>query len=304
MVSKIELVDGSDVLCSLSGIQAQALYYWETGELPFNINEYENNIECCATFPINFGRFMWDRQFALNPANYNNLQLKITHNKALGGSAPDAGTMAIFAYTFDDPYPTPGAFFMSKEHHSYSLTASAHKYIDLPTDFPYRVLMPMSYETTYAFNTQFAYFSWYADNKKRVFLDNIAGSELAKLHQEMDQVEENFAGLGTGSAVSYYQASTYENYGVGVGRSHSQTTLIVGQPSGPRIQVTNDASEAFAVYETGWCPFGSINLCCHDMRDPNSWFDPTQYGSVMLDITAGSGASGTIYTVIQQVRNI
>lgn len=302
MVTQIEIVDGSDVLCSLSGIQAQALYYWETGELPFNCNEYENNIECCATFPIHFGRYPWDRLFALNPANYNNLQLKVTHNKALGGSAPDAGTLAVYAYTFDDPTPQPRGFFCSKEIFSYSLTASAHKYIDLPTDWPYRILMPMSYETTYAFNTQFDTFAWYADNKKKVFLDSVSATEMAKIHPHMDLVEEDFAGLGTGSAVSYYQASTYEGYGVGVGRSASQTTLIVGQPSGPRIQVTNDASESFAVHETGYFPFGAINLCLHDNQDPESWFDPTAYGSVMLDIAAGSGGSGTIYVVLQQVR--
>lgn len=303
MITRIELVDGSDVLTSLTGIQAQALFYWQTGELPFNCNEFENDIECCATFPIMFGRFPWDRKFALNPSNYDNLQLKITHNKALGGSAPDAGTLCINAYTFDDPMPTPEAFFMAKEQFSYTLTASATQRIVCPLDYPYRILMPMSYETTYAFNTQFSTFSWYADNKRKTFLDAISATELAKIHPHMDLVEEDFAGLGTGSAVSYYQASTYEGYGVGVGRSASQSTLIVGQPSGPRIQVTNDSSESFAVHETGYFPFGSINLCLHDLQDPESWFDPTPYGSVILDITAGSGASGTIYNVLQQVRS-
>lgn len=302
MVSKIEVVDGSDVLYSMSGVEAQALDFWENGELPFNICEYEDNIQACATYDLNFGRFPWDREMALNLRSFDNPQLKITHNKALGGSSPDASTMAVFGYTFDDPQPSPNNFLMSKELFSYSLTASAHKYITLPRDYPYRVLMPLSYESTYAFNTQFGGFTWYGDNKKRVFLDNMSGSEFAKLTTHKDMVEENFAGLGTGAAVSYYQAGTYEGYGVGVGRSHSQTTLIVGQPSGPRIQVTNDASESFAVHETGYMPFGSCNLCMHDMKTPEAWFDPTEYGDVKLDIEAGAGASGTIYVCLSQLR--
>jgi len=302
MVSKIELVDGSDVLYSLSGIEAQALNFQEEGELPFNVCEYENNIQCCATYNLSFGRYLWDKEVALNPANFSNLQLKITHNKALGGSAPDAGTMAVFGYLFEDPQPSPRGFLMSKELKAYTLTASAHEYTDLPTDFPYRILMPMSYETTYAFNTQFAGISWYADNKKRVFIDNLSGAEIAKVLPHVDKVEEDFAGLGAGSLVSYYQAGTYEGYGVAVGRSHSQTTLICGQPSGPRIQVHNDASESFACHLSSYMPFGSVNLCMHDLQDIDSWFDPTQYGSVMTDIEAGSGASGTIYQVLQQLR--
>jgi len=302
MVSKIELVDGSDVLYSLSGIEAQALNFQETGELPFNVCEYEDNIECCATYNLSFGRFLWDPELALNPSRFKNLQLKITHNKALGGSAPDAGTMAVFGYLFDEPQPSPSGFLMSKELKAYTLTASAHEYTDLPTDYPYRILMPMSYESTYAFNTQFEGLSWYADNKKKVFLDGLSGAEIAKILPHLDKVEEDFAGLGTASAVSYYQASTYEGYGTAVGRSATQAAMICGQPSGPRIQITNDASESFTCHENGYMPFGSVNLCMHDLQDIKSWFDPTKYGSVMTDIEAGSGASGTIYQVLQQLR--
>ena len=302
MVSKIEIVDGSDILYSTSGLQCQAMNFWETGMLPFNICEYEDNVEACATFDLNFGRFPWDRDFALDLASFKNPQLKITHNKALGGSAPDAGTMAVFGYTFDDPQPAPSNFLTTKELYSYTLTASAHEYITLPRDYPYRVLMPLSYETTYAFNTQFAGFNWYADNKKKMFINNVSGSELAKLVSHKAYVEECFAGLGTGSAVSYYIAGTYEGYTSGVGRSASQSTLIVGQQSGSRIQVTNDSSESFQCIHHGYMPFGSVNLCNHEMKDPTSWFDPSEFGDVELDIEAGSGASGTIYILLQQSR--
>lgn len=303
MLSTIELVDGSDVLYSLSGIEAAALNFYENGELPFFVCEYENDIECCATVQLNFGRFLWDRELALDPSRFKNLQLKITHNKALGGSAPDAATLAVFAAVFEDNPPTPKGFLMSKEIYSYSLTASAHEYIDLPTDYDYRFVLLQSYDTTYPPNTQFGNLKFTLDHDREVLINNISMTEFIKIMPPMDKVEENFAGLGTGSAVSYYQAGTYECYGVGVGRSASQTTLIVGQPSGSRIQVTNDASESFSVYETGYVPFGAMDLLIADKMDAGSWLNARRYGSVRLDITAGSGASGTAYVVLQQLRN-
>jgi hypothetical protein len=302
MITKIEVVDGSDVLYSMSGTEAAAMNFLETGELPFYICEYEDNIQCCATYDLNFGRFPWDREFALNLASFRNPQLKITHNKALGGSSPDAATMAVFGYTFDDPQPSPSNFLMTKELYSYTLTAGANEYITCPRDYPYRILMPNSYETVYAFNTQFSEFEWYADNKRRMFIDSISGSEWAKLMSHKDKVEEDFGLLNSGSAISYYTAQTYEGYGVGVGRSSNDSILFVSQPSGPRIQVTGDASESDAVHVNGYMAFGGTNFCMHDKHDPKAWFNPAEYGDVEVRIKAGGSASGTINLSLQQSR--
>lgn len=302
MITKIELVDGSDVLYSLSGIEAGCVNFHENGELPFYVCEYENDIECCATAQINFGRELWDTEFALDPKRFRNLQLKITHNKALGGSAPDAGTLAVFAYVFEDMPPTPRAFLMTKELYSYALTASAHEYIDLPQDYPFRFVILQSYDTTYPPNTQFGNLKFTIDTDRRVLINNISMTEFIKVQIPTDLVEERFAGLGTGSAVTYYQAGTYEGYGVGSGRSASQTTLIVGQPSGSAIAITNDSSESFAVQLSSYVPFGGINLLVCDKMDPSTWLDPRGTQSIQLDITAGSGAAGTGYVLTQQVR--
>jgi len=302
MLSKIELVDGSDVLYSCSGVEAGCVNFHENGELPFYVCEYENNIQCCATAQINFGRMLWDREYALDPNRFKNLQLKITHNKALGGSAPDAGTLAVFAYIFEDSPPTPRGFLMTKELYSYSLTASGHEYIDLPQDYPFRFVILQSYDAEYPPNTQFGNLKFTIDQDRRVLINDISMTEFIKVQIPIDLVEERFAGLGTGSAVDYYHAGTYEGYGVGIGRSASQSTLIVSQPSGNRTEVTNDSSESFAVHMSGYVPFGGLNLLTCDKMDPASWLDPQGTKSIQLDITAGSSASGTGYVITQQAR--
>lgn len=303
MLKKIELVDGSDVLYSLHGFEAGCLNFHENSELPFYCNEYENNIQCCATAQLNFGRFLWDRDYALDPKKFSNLQLKISHDKALGGSTPDAGTLAVFAYVFEDSPPTPRGFMMAKELYSYSLTASAHEYINLPLDYPFRFVILQSYDTTRAPNDQFGNLKFTIDTDRRVLLNDISMTEYLKVQIPRDMVEEQYAGLGTAGAVSYYQAATYDVYTTAVGRSHSQTTLIAGQSWGRRVQITNDASESFQAIQTGYAPFGGVDLLMSDRNDPTSWLSPLGSKSIQLDITAAATASGTAYIVIQQERS-
>lgn len=302
MLTKIEVVDGSDVLYSLNGFQGGCVNFHENNELPFYICEYEDNIEACATVQINFGRWLWDKDFALDPSRFKGLQLKITHDKSLGGSSPDAGTLAVFAYVFDENPPTPRGFLMTKEQFSYTMTASAAKYVDLAQDYPYRFIIVENYTNNVAFNSQFSKLKLTIDNDKKVLLNDISGSEFIKAQQPMDKVEENLATLGTGSAVTYYIASCYENYGVATGRSASQTTLIVGQPSGNQVSITNDASESVGAFFVGYAPFGGLNILTVDKDDNTTWLDPAGMQSLQVKITAGSGASGTAYVITQQAR--
>lgn len=301
MISKIEVVDGSDVLYSMSGVQCQAMDFLETGELPFNCCEYENDIECCATYDLNFGRFPWDREFALDLRTFKNPQLKISHDKSKGGSAPDEGTMAVYGYTFDDPQPSPPNFLMTKELYSYTIQANANHYITLPRDYPYRVLMPQSYAATKGFTDQFGEFEWYADNRRRVFIDSIAAAEWAKIQPRKDLVEENFAGLGITAAEEYWVAAIYEGWGDAGGRSAVDASCFIGQPAGPQYQVTAAAPISFAAHTNGYYAFGGTNLCMHELNDPEAWFNPLEYGDVELRILAGGGA-GTNTVCLSQSR--
>jgi len=67
MISKIELVDGSDVLFSLSGVEAQALNFYDEGKVPHTVLNYLNDVYAIATFHIDFGRFLYDPVLAFDP---------------------------------------------------------------------------------------------------------------------------------------------------------------------------------------------------------------------------------------------
>jgi len=304
MVSSIELKDGSDVLYSMSGIEAQAVNFFDQGKLPFNILEYENNVQCCATYHLDFGRHLWDEQMALDPNRFQNTKLFITHNKASGGSSPDAGTMMVAAHAFDEKKVSPSGFLSNKEHYTYSLTDSAVETIDMPVDHTMRHMSIMSLSAGNSPSSQMSRFTLSEDGDKHVPFNNESVSELLKVAPNNNIMTDGFGTFGTGSAVNYYVTPTYECYGAGIGRSHSQTTAIVAQGSGGRVAVTNDASEAMGVHYSGYAPHGAVNIPFGKQNDPTDWYDLSRVGKLTAKITAGSsvGSSSTAEVLTQQYR--
>ena len=149
-------------------------------------------------------------------------------------------------------------------------------------------------------NTIFGNLKFTIDTDRKIVLNDISMTEYLKAHIPMDMVEERFAGLGNAAANDYFQASTYDNYGVAIGRNAADATLFVAQPAGQTIQVTAAAGKSFACHEVGYCPIGAMNLVQSDKMDPSSWLDPAGTMSVKLDITGGG--AGTAYIITQQAR--
>ena len=305
IVSKIELLDGSDVHESISGQQSQAIAFYDEGEMPFVCNETEDNVGCQANFHLNFGRKLWDKNLAYVPARFSNPQLKITHNKASGGSAPDAGTLGVYAWVFDNGSVNPSGFLMNKEVKSYAVTASAHNYTDLPTDYPLRQLFLQNLYAGTAPTQAIANVTLSENQSQRVLFNGSRGREMIKAMYGGKMCRDAFGTLGTGSAVTYYVAPTYENYFTGVGRSASQSTLIVGQGSGGTVSVTNDSSEAVQVIAEGYCPHGMIGVPFGDLSEIADWQDMSGVRKLELDVYASSGASSSSTTRImtQQLKH-
>lgn len=304
MVSKIELVDGSDVLYSLSGIESQAMTYYGTKRLPFMVNEFRNDVMNIQTFELNFGRYLWDPDLALLPNKFKNLQLKITHNKANGGSAPDAATMSIFADIFDEKGISPRGFLQSKEHFTFTLTSSAHEYIDLPVDYPLRQVIIQSLAADKQPHEQFNKVKLYEEDGKKVVIDTLATSDLCKILRPRDPITEEICGTGTGSAVQHFVTPAYETYVTTLGFDAATTTNYCNQSYGGDATIAFDNAEHFQGHVIGLCPHGALALPFGMPDDIGDWYDVTKLGNLKLDLTAGSsvGSSSTCEILTQQFR--
>jgi hypothetical protein len=141
ILTKIELVDGSEVLYSLDGFEAEALdWYDRGGRFGYQWNWALTGMSMTRTLAINFGRYLWDKEYALDPTRFKNLQLRVTIHHDAGGNAPSTVYLTAWANIFSSPPAGLRGFFMSKEIKQYTAADGTHDYTDLPLDYPIRGL--------------------------------------------------------------------------------------------------------------------------------------------------------------------
>ncbi|MHC4397646.1 MAG: hypothetical protein ACYS1A_18540, partial [Planctomycetota bacterium] len=120
-VSKIEVVDGTDVKTSLSMIEMQALNFFETGKLPFQqLTEAAAGVQKEMAI-IHFGRFLNDPDYYIDPTKFDNLQLQLVHAltvSATAGFATGTGKYTVIAHIMEDGYGPALGYMMAKEKKS------------------------------------------------------------------------------------------------------------------------------------------------------------------------------------------
>lgn len=307
-ISKLELVDGADVIYSLSGEEAQAVDFYDTGITPLNVVSYVSaNIWTCL-INMNFGRWLWDTEFALDPKRFKNLQLKVTHKvaDAAGSSTTTTtSTLAIHAYCFDEKRISPRGFLMNKEIYAYTIGAqNSYEYIDLPTDYPIRRMMVQALYVGYETHQVVNAIKISEDNDKRVLMDESVSYYLKLVVPVYGRYEEaNVAAITTGT-VAFYTAVDYE-YSIGIIATVDADTSqqLTAYPLGGRYYLTGEgAKEAILIIE-GYAPHGCVPVWCGDQDDPADWYDVRRVGSLVARLKAGSlGGTATARFCVQQYR--
>lgn len=147
VVTKIEIVDGSDVLLSLSLKQAQALQAYQTGKMPYiNFEEAASKAGKDETMLL-FGRYLWDDEYYLDLSKFANPQLKITTDedviRAMGATGWLTGSFKVSVTAFIIQEGAAGAkgFFMNKEVYNFTAATSGDEHVDLPRDHPFIAAM-------------------------------------------------------------------------------------------------------------------------------------------------------------------
>ena len=304
IVSKIEVIDGSDVLVSMNGHEAQALDLLTTDDTEYLSTTFIDNNIVKPCFQLNFGRWVYDPVLALDPKRFRNLQLKITHSCATGGSAPDAGTLSVFLDLFDDKKVTPIGFLQSKEIFTYNPTASAAKYIDLPTDLIIRAIMLKGRYTALHPWDNINKVKLYEDEGRKVIIDNIKVSDLIKYYPNNRRFQETVRIANSTTAFTCYCMPTED--------TNIQWAPILGTDSGwlglasygGTFTADGSAATEGDCLVTGRCPHGAFLLPLGDLEDYTDWFNPAGVKSLKLMLTAGSSASSsaTNRVVVQQYR--
>lgn len=142
IVTKIEVVDGSEVLHSLNMFQEEAICFYKTGKVPVLFpSEWGGGIQRHGVHLL-FGHYLWDPTLCFVPTSYKNPQLKVTFNKAAIRAAGATGfadatniKLTVVAKVIEEG-ASPMGFLMQKQIESFTSSTSGDKRIELPTDYP------------------------------------------------------------------------------------------------------------------------------------------------------------------------
>lgn len=305
-ITKIELVDGSDVLHSLDGGQNQALAIYDRKAPTMNHGQHSASNAEFGMFAIDFGRFLYDPLFALDPKRFRNLQLKITHNHAVSDTGASAGNLEVFADCFDEFQPSPVGLFVAKEHYSYTCGAAAsYEHIQLPRDMVIRKMLLQGYRAAYTPWDQLIEARLDENNDKRVPFDWDL-EDYHRFRKGIDPpVDETFVGMSLATATVFYLTPTdyYAQLLLTCDAPLTALPTITQYIPGGYVSITANANAWFWGKASGWLPNHCFQFPFGRQDDPEDWYDPVGLNSLRLRLKAGSsGASGSGAVVLQQVR--
>jgi len=306
-ITKIELVDGSDVLFSLSGQECQAVDFYHNKKEPANLNLYLDTNRAEMVFNINFGRFLYDPLFSFDPKRFTNPQLKISMVRGNGGVSSVAGHLQVLAKIFDGKVIEPEGFLMHKEVKNYGLGSNSHEYTDMPTDYPYRKLFIAAHREANAMDWLINTIKLSEDNDRKIPFDASLYQILRALVAETKPYREGIIGSLGAATGSFYCTPNYWPTLIATaweGSSQAGVITCFGGDGGKGEFYCSALITNYNLVVEGYCPHGAIEIPFGLQDDPDDWYDVTKLGSLRLDILSGDGrtTADTVQIFLQQLR--
>ncbi|MBU2118762.1 MAG: hypothetical protein KJ954_14335 [Alphaproteobacteria bacterium] len=303
-IPKIEIVDGSNVIFSLTGMQTHALDFLDTGRQYICGGSYVPAWALSAILMINFGRFLFDPVLAFDPKKFTNPQLKITFDEDVAVANAVTNSLTVFADIFDEKVAAPTGFLMNKELYDYVPVADSTEEIDLPNDYTFRKLILQARVADLWFGGIIGNLKLSEDNDRKIPFD-LTGSQLENyVHERFGEYRDGIiADLNTITGVDIYHAPTQ---GVKMrGDFYCISDVVADVPFGYRNKyacTTNTGSSVMDI--AGTIPHGCICIPFGDQNDPADWYVPGTK-NLKLKIKAGTGKTftETFHVLTQQVRN-
>jgi len=304
MISKIELVDGSDVLYSLTGLQAQAIDILDTGRQNLGSGSIVPAWGLNSIYNMNFGRYLWDERLAFDPKRFKNPQLKITFDEDAPIADIATNDLVVIAECFDEKVINPEGFLMHKEVKEYTPTANAVERIEIPRDYPIRKVYVQARVVDLWLGGIVAHLELEEDNRKHVMFDMDNEEFEYYLKQVCPMYMEHFCiDLDNTSGKTVWHCPTQ---GLCVdGAAYAASAVLAAVAFGPDNDYKcGDNIGVQNICIKGHIPHGVICLPQGDQQDVEDWWQAQEHDAT-LRVTAGAsiGAAETFYVLTQQFRH-
>lgn len=299
---KCEIKNGADVLYSLRGEDAEAMCFYQTGwQHPWRLY-YRDTKYNPWSFMINFGRFLGDRELALDPKKFANLSLEFTWDEDVSQTSAVDNTFHVKALVFDEVQPKPSGFLMSKEIKAYSPSSGSWEYTNLPLDYPIRTLAIDGRDAEVDIATTLQSIKLSENNDKRIPVNDLAEDIAALYGPQFGRFTEHLQVM-----LQTSQQATYITPGWVAGVSNASMVAAkvasAQAPVGCKFNAKMETAAGQASFlVSGFIPHQVIPIPFGRRNEIDEWYKVADLDSLRLSLKGGTASSGTYRILTEQYR--
>ncbi len=305
-IPKIELVDGSKPLHSLSGYTNQALAYYSRPGVSMEHGQHIPTLSEVDIYAIDFGRYLFDPLLAFDPRKFANPQLKITWNRALADTSVVTDSLEIWAELFDEKEPSPIGFLSAREIWAGNFLAdNSVNEVLIPDDEAIRQILVRANEATYE--------PWHQVDIAK--LDEAGSGAVIFDYQDLEMFYRRmksriplghtpfFAGITTSARIFYIPWTDFwaSMNGIGVAATMEvyETTASM---AGGYLSLIASGDHQYIGEARGYLPWHTFQFPLGKQDDPSDWYDPAGKKPRLRLTSAAGGVSGDGAVVIETLH--
>ncbi len=310
LITKIEIVDGSDQLISLSLKEAQAIQRRLTSQMPHMRPAEAPNVTQEESCLIQFGRWMWDKDYYLDLTKFKNPELKVSSNiaavRAAGNTGFVSGSLKVTVdlHIIEEGAEPAKGFMMQKNIRSFTSATSGDEPTSLPEDYPYVGMLIRAYAEGNDVDENISKVKLDCDTGKFIYLEKYTRDLYRWEEEELGPSEMRYFLYRKDNETVYHPIN------------HDPIVSVMGQAANDVINVNTCKSGSFILrFYTGntgapvtveeLLPFMVRGSCLHStvfipfglIDYPETYFDPTKYEDIKLILTQAASSSVSICLV-------
>lgn len=310
-ISKIEIVDGGEVLWDLTGEVAFAAFVHDNDAMPYSEIEESQGASVRQQIPIRFGRWLYDRDFAFDPRRHKNPQLRFTFDEATINTAGATGYVSD-SWTFSlvvrlmEGLAAPGKFLSYRVVESFTSAGTGDRRVELPVDKPIRYLLCRAYESGIALYSTITNHKLSENGGKFVPFDLPTRDMISRMCDSFKPINRRFTAFVTGGDVMATFVGVPHNGHVTEdtqGAFASANFYIDGRVLIYAVDHAGNTGQIGHIYvnNEGWALHNTLIYAFGRRNEPEDWFVPDRNGKLDYYVTDGD-ADADVDICLQQVH--
>lgn len=303
VITKIEIVDGSEVLYAVSLTQLECFHFYKLKQTPVLFpSDWPGGQQRHGCLLL-FGRHLWDTEFGMDFTKFKNPQLKITSNLGAIRAAADDGAFVseslranIVAKIMEDVTP-PTKYLRAKELVTWAGGSGGDIRKELPLLDPYRLMIVRLWVEGSSIDELITYLKLTCDGDKFIITNQHIKKldEAALMEYGLIQYKHDFKKSSAADALRVIPNK--EPYGTLVSRDpgspldfvqYGQWSSIIDYEQYAGAGAIDTVARRVTGFIHGHAIHASLPIAFGNLADPATWFDPTPYRKIEAVLTEQS----------------